>query len=1053
MSFRAALKFFFIFFLATASVFSVAQATSTVRGTVTDPDDALIPGAVVTLTPAAGGKGIVATSGSDGTYSLKATPGNYNLTVTMEGFGTFVKPIRVGTSSMTADAKMSVEVTQQVQVSTNTTSVSVDSDSNASAMVLKGADLDALSDDPDELSDELSALAGPSAGPNGAQIYIDGFTGGQLPPKSSIREIRINQNPFSAQYDRLGFGRVEIFTKPGTDKYHGQFQINGNDSAFNTLNPFLQNTVHSPYHTIFAIGSISGPLSKNASYSVNATHRTIQDVNSFVGSIYVPTTDAGNANSSTLFTSMCQPGTITGCTQVDQYVTSVLYPQSRNDVSARLDLAVTPTNTLTIRYGLSSDTTTNSTVGNLALPALGTKSSSLENTVQISDSQIISEKVINETRFEYQRDNSNTTVPTPGTQIGVSGAFNGPAAFSNSDLSGFGFNSGNGSDHSTHIEVQNYTSITPNAKNFVRLGGRLRWNRDANFTNAGSYGSFTYASILDPCITGAASNCYTAAGTPITAGTVANPNVSAACTAAYTSPDGGKTQNALPITYRSYQCNLPSLYSVTQYTHNSIAATIFDIGLYAEDDWKIKPNLTLSYGIRFETQNRISDHADIAPRISLAKGLFLSKGNPRTVLRTGFGLFYDRFMLANLETAVRNNGVNQVAYSVQYPMANCVPGNTAGCSTSLGTSVGQVTTTTIGPNLRSPYTIQTAIGVDQQLGHGATLSVNYLHAHGDHQFITENVNAPTASGVYPISGGQVPQPGLTLTAPIQNQYHSEAEFSQNQIIANFNFRYKFLSLGGFNSLGWANSNTGGITSIPSVPYNLHADYGRASFDVRERLFFFGGITLPHKIQLSPLVSYNTGNPYDVEVGSDINQDGNPDDRPEFLPGQTSGNCKVASSFYIPPVGTRYGINGANPIPINYCTGPSVFSMNMRINKVFGFGPKTGLAAQQQGGGQDGGPGGGPGGGRGPGGGGGARGGGGGARGGGGGRGGNGMSSGRKYTLALGAQVFNVFDHVNYASPSGTLSSPNFGISTQLARGLSSTAAAVMHTTLTASFNF
>ena len=89
-----------------------------------------------------------------------------------------------------------------------------------------------LSDDPDELAHELQALAGPSAGPNGGQIYVDGFTAGQLPPKSAIREIRINQNPFSAEYDKLGYGRIEIFTKPGTDKFHGQLMMNGNSSAF-----------------------------------------------------------------------------------------------------------------------------------------------------------------------------------------------------------------------------------------------------------------------------------------------------------------------------------------------------------------------------------------------------------------------------------------------------------------------------------------------------------------------------------------------------------------------------------------------------------------------------------------------------------------------------------------------------------------------------------------------------------------------------------------------------------------------------------------------------
>ena len=105
--------------------------------------------------------------------------------------------------------------------------------------MIKGKDLDALSDDPDQLQDELNALAGPAAGPNGGQIYIDGFTGGQLPPKSSIREIRINQNPFSAEYDKLGYGRIEILTKPGTDHLHGMIMASGNDSAFNSLNTFV----------------------------------------------------------------------------------------------------------------------------------------------------------------------------------------------------------------------------------------------------------------------------------------------------------------------------------------------------------------------------------------------------------------------------------------------------------------------------------------------------------------------------------------------------------------------------------------------------------------------------------------------------------------------------------------------------------------------------------------------------------------------------------------------------------------------------------------------
>ena len=61
-----------------------------------------------------------------------------------------------------------------------------------------------------------------------------------MPPKSAIREIRINQNPFSAEFDRLGYGRIEILTKPGTDKLHGQFFHPGQRQSFNTGNPFTK---------------------------------------------------------------------------------------------------------------------------------------------------------------------------------------------------------------------------------------------------------------------------------------------------------------------------------------------------------------------------------------------------------------------------------------------------------------------------------------------------------------------------------------------------------------------------------------------------------------------------------------------------------------------------------------------------------------------------------------------------------------------------------------------------------------------------------------------
>jgi hypothetical protein len=254
---------------------------SVLTGYITDPDDAAIPGSNLTLTPASG-KAFTATSGADGGYTFAGVPGGlYSLTVTAPGFATYVKlAMRIRTDhEITLNPKLAIQNAEQVvQVTTTQNQVSVDPDSNADASVLKGKALDALSDDPDELQQELTALAGPAAGPNGGQIYIDGFTGGTLPPKSSIREIRINRNPFSAEYDRVGYGRIEIFTKPGTDKLHGFLQLNGLDKALNTGSPFvLPGTPEPPYRTILSFGTLTGPLTQSASYSLSGSYRNIQD--------------------------------------------------------------------------------------------------------------------------------------------------------------------------------------------------------------------------------------------------------------------------------------------------------------------------------------------------------------------------------------------------------------------------------------------------------------------------------------------------------------------------------------------------------------------------------------------------------------------------------------------------------------------------------------------------------------------------------------------------------------------------------------------------------
>ena len=186
-----------------------SQTTGTIAGPVTDSLGAIIPGTTVTVV-AADGNQKQAITNSRGEYSITGlVPGKYTVKAIAPKFALYENAevnIAAGQRNELAIVLTVSGVEEKVEVS-NDNAVSNDADNNANATVIKGKDLDALPDDPDELQAALQALAGSAAGPNGGQIYIDGFTGGQLPSKDSIREIRVNQNPFSAEFDRLGFGR------------------------------------------------------------------------------------------------------------------------------------------------------------------------------------------------------------------------------------------------------------------------------------------------------------------------------------------------------------------------------------------------------------------------------------------------------------------------------------------------------------------------------------------------------------------------------------------------------------------------------------------------------------------------------------------------------------------------------------------------------------------------------------------------------------------------------------------------------------------------------
>jgi hypothetical protein len=955
-----------------------SATTGALRGRAVDATNAVIPGVTITLSSTSG-QTFTTTSTGDGTYLIpNVTPGSYTLNTQVAGFSPLTRDSVVITAATATRVTLHLQpaVTATVTVTAdNTQQLSVASDANASTLTLTGKDLDALSDDPDELSDELNALAGPAAGPNGGQIYIDGFTGGTLPPKSSIREIRINQNPFSAQYDRVGFGRIEVFTKPGTDKLHGQFTIQGGDNNFNTA-ALVGGVYQPPYHTFFFQESLSGPLSKKASYSLGSNYRIIQDNN------VVDTTTLGAGNVPTPF------------------FQSVFFPQNRVEVSPRLDLQITPTNTLTARYQFEHNTTTNGGVGGGTLATAGYNSTETDNEIQLSDSQIFGAHVISETRFEYEHDASSTNAQNPQLTTSIQGAF-----------TNFGAGTGIQSDTSNHWEVQSYTSVAL-ANHFIRFGGRLRVNQDDNNSTAGHTGTFTYGQV-----------------TVNSAGAALLPTVG--CTAALNNSVTGICNYAIIQQYGTgaYTYGFgPSQFNAT-YGNPALSASLADLGLYVEDDWKIRPSFTLSAGLRYETQNRIADHHDFAPRIAAAWGLLPRNGAPLFVLRGGFGIFYDRFGLGSWENTQRYNGSSSSEQQLTIANPNVACQDVNSCLTAYPGTATQVQYSQAS-TLRTPYTIQSSASLEHQMTKSWTMTATYLNSRGKHQFFSQNLRATGAS------------------TNNNYQYVSEGVFKQNQLILQSRYSGPWgTSLFGFYVLGHANGDTSGSGTFPSQPGNILADYGRTGFDVRQRLFFGGSAQLPWYITLSPFMIVNSGQPFNITVGQDLNGDNILNDRPSF------GSCSGMGSLT-----QKYGCFNNQPatnaarIPINYAQGPAQFTFNLRATKTFGFGPLTAkgaAAAQSKKSQQAAGPGGPP-----PGGGPGGGGHGGGHGGGGGmGMGGGGTSTGHKYNLTFGAQGMNIFNVVNYSTPISVLSSPQYGQQTRLAGNIFSSNTAVRRVVLQASFTF
>jgi hypothetical protein len=955
------------------------QRVGSLRGQVTDELGALVVGASVTLV-AADGSQKSATTNADGVYTINSlAPGAYTLRVAAPGFTAYEKTelaIAAGPRT-THDVRLVVTLEKQVITVTEEQGLNTDPANNADAVVLKGQELDVLPDDPDALASAVQAMAGPSAGPNGGQIFIDGFTGGRMPPKESIREVRINQNPFNAENNNIGFGQIEIFTKPGAEKLRASSFFNFSDESLNSRNPFAPR--RAPFQVRYYGGSVSGPITRGKSSFFLDVQRRITDDNAIV--------NAQVLNSNLIPT---------------RFNVALLVPNRFFSVSPRFDYQLNQANTLVVRYSYTNTKADNVGASDFSLPERAFSRSNTTQTFQVTETAILNPVLMNETRFQYIRtrgqQDGNNVIPT----IVVQDAF----------IAG-GSQVGLAHNNEDRWEVQNYSTWTKD-RHILRFGARVRGVSLTDFSPQNFGGTFTFSGGDAPLLNANNQIVLNDDGAPV----------------------------LVPITslerYRRtllFQGN-PNMRllggGVTQFSiaggNPEASVTQRDLGVFIQDEWRIRPNLTLTAGFRYERQTNISSNYNFAPRLFFAwapGGTSVGGGpggasssSPKMVIRGGIGVFYDRFGERATLLANRFDGENQLDFRVFDPAildtstfslngVTDVP-----TAESLAAFAAPQITRRIADDFQAPTFVMTAVNFERQLPSKFTFFAVFFNYRGKHLLRVRNINAPLPGTYDPANPDSAVRPNGNIGDIYY--YESSANFNDYRFFGGLRRQMsKGFSL--FANFGTGKGKTdtdcifGGIGNcFPADSYDVTSEYSRVAFIPSANFFVGGSLVLPKlKINLNPFVVYSSGRPFNIVTGRDTNGDGLFTERPAFATAQTDPeNLRRTEfgDFDLAPA------PGQELIPRNYGLGPSFFSVNLGINRSFAFGnipaapaPASGGAAKPAAPGNAAAP-------------------------------ANGPGPEKRYTLTFSVNIQNLLNTTNLQNPIGNLSSPRFGESFSTAGG-------------------
>ncbi|HEX7797752.1 MAG TPA: TonB-dependent receptor [Vicinamibacterales bacterium] len=749
---------------------------ATVSGTVQDQTTAILPGAQVVLL-ASGGQTTVQTVATDtvGAFHFdRVAPGDYEIRAEFPGFQSASVKVRVGARSPSAvTIVLPLEgLTQEIAVNGGDgTTVAANAASNLNAISVDANTLDDLPMLDQDVVGTLSRFLDASAiSTNGATLLVDGVEVNVLGlSASAIQQVKINQDPYAAEYMRPGRGRIEIITKPGGKQYNGTLNLRFRDSSFYARNAFA--ATKAPEQRRIAEGTFGGPVGnlKKTNFLLSGTIDS-------------------EANQAIVFAD-----TINGIFQ-----RNVATPYERVILAGTLNHQQGDKNTQSLRFSHRDENNTNQGVGGTTLPEAGTNHEDREDEATFSNQTVFSPRLLNEARMLFGVEREPRTSLTGAPRIVVLDAFTGGGAQNDSLRT---------ETHFTLVEALTYSP----EKHVVKVGVNIPdWSWRGYDDRTNTAGTFYFSNLTD-------------------------------------------YQNARPYSF------------VQQVGNGHVTYLERVIGLFAQDEMHLLPNLSLAAGVRYDWQSYVHDANNLAPRVSMA---FAPGGSSKLVIRAGSGLFYDRIGPNPVLDALRYDGVRLLRYVIEdpgYPVA-LTPGQTLGAQPP---SIVQ-----FAPNAVVPSMLQSSLGVERELRPKTTLGVTVISTRGYDLFRSRDINAPA-----PPSFASRPDPAFGVVREI------ESAGTRRALVLETTFRTAIRRVSGTVQYSEVRNSddTGGVTWMPPNSYDLSGEYASSDGERRHQLESYGSANLRQWGNFGVSLEASSGRPYSLTTGRDDFNTGTANARPAGVP--------------------------------------------------------------------------------------------------------------------------------------------------------------------------